>query len=57
VTTIIDQSTKSHRVENIVYWPYSSNFAAATTTTHHATMMSLLGGHKEGTILAWRLPR
>jgi hypothetical protein len=56
VTTIVDRSTKSHRVENLVYWPYSSEFAV-TTTTHHAAMMYQLGGRKEATDSAWRLPR
>jgi hypothetical protein len=42
VTTIVDQCTKLHRVENLSSWPYSSEFAT-TTTKHHAAMMSRIG--------------
>jgi hypothetical protein len=38
VTTIVNRSTKLYRVENLVYWPYSSDFTAITAT-HHAAMM------------------
>jgi hypothetical protein len=56
VTNIIDRCTKSHRVGNLVSWPYSSEFFA-TTTKHHAAMMSRNGRRKESTDLAWRLLR
>jgi hypothetical protein len=55
VTTIVDRSTKSHRVENLIYWAYSFDFAATTTTTHHAAMFYRVGGRKEATGSAWRL--
>jgi hypothetical protein len=55
VTTIVDRLTKLHREEHLIYWPYSFNFAA-TTATHHAAMIYRLGGSKEATNLAWRLP-
>jgi hypothetical protein len=56
VTTIVDRLTKSHRAENHVYWLYSFNFAA-TTFTHHSAMIYQLGGRKEATDSAGRLPR
>jgi len=52
----IDRREKSHRAENLVSWPYSSEFAA-TTTTHHTAMMYRIGGREEATDSAWRLPR
>jgi hypothetical protein len=52
---MIDRREKSHRSENLVSWPYSSDFAA-TTTAHHTTMMYRIGGRKEATNSAWRLP-
>ncbi len=53
---MIDQREKLHRAENLVSWPYSSEFAA-TTTTHHTAMMYQIGRHEEATNLAWRLLR
>jgi len=47
---------KSHRVENLVYWPDSFDFTA-TTTTHHATMIYRLGEREEAADSARRLPR
>jgi len=38
VTTIVDRSTKLHRVENLIYSPYYIDFAV-TTAMHHATMI------------------
>jgi hypothetical protein len=35
---MIDRREKSHRAENLISWPYSSEFAT-TTATHHTTMM------------------
>ena len=55
-TAMIDRREKSHRSENLVSWPYSSDFAA-TTTAHHTTMMYRIGGREEATDSAWRLPR
>jgi hypothetical protein len=55
-TAMIDQREKSHRAENLVSWPYSSEFSA-TTATHHTTMMYRIGGREEATDLAWRLSR
>ncbi len=55
-TAMIDRREKSHRAENLVSWPYSSDFAAATAT-HHTTMMYRIGGSEEATDSAWRLPR
>jgi hypothetical protein len=52
---MIDQREKLHRAENLVSLPYSSEFAA-TTATHHTSMMYRIGGRKEATNLAWRLP-
>ena len=56
VTTIVDRSMKSHRVENLIHWPYSLNFAA-TTATHHVAMIYRPGGREEVTDSVWRLPR
>ncbi len=53
---MIDRREKSHRAENLVSWPYSSEFSA-TTTMHHTAMMYRTGGRKEATDLAWRLLR
>ena len=55
-TAMIDRHEISHRSENLVSWRYSSEFAA-TTATHHTAMMYRIGGHKEATDSAWRLPR
>jgi len=55
-TAMIDRREKSHRAENLVSWPYSSEFAA-TTATHHTAMMYRIGGCEEATDSAWRLPR
>ncbi len=55
-TAMIDRREKLHRAENLVSWTYSSVFAA-TTTTHHTAMMYRIGGCKEATNLAWRLPQ
>ncbi len=55
-TTMIDRRKKSHRVENLVSWPYSSGFSA-TTATHHTAMMYRIGGREEAIDLAWRLPQ
>jgi hypothetical protein len=55
-TAMTDRRKKSHRAENLISWPYSSEFAA-TTATHHTAMMYRIGGHKEATNLAWRLPQ
>jgi hypothetical protein len=55
-TAMIDRREKSHRAENLVSWPYSSEFSA-TTATHHATMMYQISRREEATDLAWRLPR
>jgi hypothetical protein len=53
-TAMIDRREKSHQAENLVSWPYSSEFVA-TTTTHHTIMMYRIGGHEEATNLVWRL--
>ena len=55
-TAMIDRREKSHRAENLVSWPYSSELAA-TTATHHTAMMYRIGGREEATDSAWRLPR
>jgi hypothetical protein len=55
-TAMIDRRKQLHRAENLVSWPYSSEFAA-TTTTHHTAVTYQMGGHKESTDLACRLPR
>ncbi len=55
-TAMIDQREKSHRAENLVSWPYSSEFST-TTAMHHIPMMYRTGGYKEATDLAWRLPQ
>jgi hypothetical protein len=51
---MIDQQKKLHQAENLVSWPYFSEFAA-TTATRHTTMMYRIGGCKEATDLVWRL--
>ena len=56
LTTMIDRREKSHQAENLVFWPYSSEFGA-TTDTHHTAMMYRIGGHEESTDSAWRLLR
>jgi hypothetical protein len=53
---MIDQRKKLHRAKNFVSWPYSSEFAT-TTATNHTAMMYRIGGRKEVTNLAWRLPQ
>jgi hypothetical protein len=53
---MINQREKLHRAENLVSWPYSSEFSA-TTATHHTAMMYRISRRKEATDLVWRLPR
>jgi hypothetical protein len=53
---MMDRRKKSHRAENLISWPYSSEFAA-TAATHHTAMMYQIGGRKEATNSAWRLPQ
>jgi hypothetical protein len=53
---MINRCEKSHRAGNFAFWPHSSKFAT-TTATHHTTMMYQIGGRKEATNLAWRLPQ
>jgi hypothetical protein len=53
---MINRRKKLHQAENLVSWPYSSEFAV-TTATHHTTMMYQIGGRNEATDLAWRLPQ
>jgi hypothetical protein len=47
---MIDRREKSHRAENLVSWPYSSEFAA-TTVTHHTAMMNLIGEAQKPAIM------
>jgi hypothetical protein len=53
-TAMIDRREKSHRAENLVSWPYFSEFAA-TTAMHHIAMMYQIGRREEATDSAWRL--
>jgi hypothetical protein len=55
---MIDRRKKSHQAENLVSWPYSSEFAATTAMHHTAmTIMYRISGREEATDLAWRLPQ
>ncbi len=56
LTAMIKRHDKLHQAENLVFWPYSSEFAA-TTTTFHTAMVYRISGRKEATNLVWRLPR
>ncbi len=53
---MINQCKKLHRAENLSFCSFSA-FCTYTTATHHAAMMFQIGGRKEATNLAWRLPR
>ena len=55
-TAMIDQREKSHRADNLSSCSYSA-FCAYAATAAAAAMMFRIGGRKEATDLAWRLPR
>jgi hypothetical protein len=53
---MIDRCEKSHQAENFSSFSHST-FCTSTAATHHTAMMYQIGGRKEATNLAWRLPR
>ena len=53
---MIDRRETLHRAENLVSWPYSSEFPA-TTATHYTALMYPVGGREDTTDSSWRLPQ